>query len=537
MKIRSYLMAVSAAALMAGTAHADPLDFRIANVDEIPNNGQEDVAQFPVLLANEVDDDIIEDVRFEIEIFDGVNGDNAPTGQDFLFLDNITVQIDLGDYLTASGSGPSSLDIHKGTDTGGQVGGNWTNISPDGRFLEATVSRTAGRSTIGFALNLDINPVLCSAKSDYEFVVKIDAFTDNGVGAPIAVFGGGAERALLKCADGVVATVVDDSVGDNLAGGASFDSIIDLPTYTTFESPQEDGPFLGLQNFQGVFDEGLNNTSLGWVKYAFNNNAVTAFGLASPDNEYMDETLVDEIKFSVEFDDDQGMSDTLVTPFFPPYGANDFQSIVGNVSTHFIDPDDAADALLHQIFVFADNSGLPMVQQQPRVVDSMITFNRTYLAAEGGDAFCGDGPLDTLERQGRRFGFFDWVGDSSKPTSNIFRITGLSEVEDTEVIITMDNSTSDTDGDTTVSIPATDVVNGTYLIGSDTLLTNEFGMFGVADFHMLFKTRAGDLDVDRLQIDTSGSLNDFGDGSNLSINLLSSERTPLLDGDQELGSE
>jgi len=103
MKLRSFLTAASAVALMAGTAHANPLGFRMVDADGVDDNAQEEI----VNLALE-SNDMSASASFEFEIFD-VAGAEFPTQND------LDIVITLPEGVTFAAPGGNSTDPVSGT--------------------------------------------------------------------------------------------------------------------------------------------------------------------------------------------------------------------------------------------------------------------------------------------------------------------------------------------------------------------------------------------------------------------------------------
>jgi hypothetical protein len=135
------------------------------------------------------------------------------------------------------------------------------------------------------------------------------------------------------------------------------------------------------------------------------------------------------------------------------------------------------------------------------------------------------GALDTLQREGQVFGFFDWNAEAG-PVNSVYRVTGLSNTEDTPLTVVFENSRSGQNGSFTTVIPASEVSNGEFTMASRLLISELNPGFDRADIQFNFQTTNG-LDVDRL-ISSNGLVTDFGGGANFTF---FGGTQPLFDGD------
>ena len=124
-----------------------------------------------------------------------------------------------------------------------------------------------------------------------------------------------------------------------------------------------------------------------------------------------------------------------------------------------------------------------------------------------GDTAVDNTDLDELLRQGSNTTDFEWVGDTSTSTGNIFRAVGLGATLPT-IRVTLSDSTADVDGEYVVT-PAGTLTNGE-LILTEADIENAVGSaFGRAD--VTFSFEAAGVTVRRFLVGNNGTLTDMGD--------------------------
>jgi hypothetical protein len=106
---------------------------------------------------------------------------------------------------------------------------------------------------------------------------------------------------------------------------------------------------------------------------------------------------------------------------------------------------------------------------------------------------------NAIVREGTTTDTFEWVGDSTKSTANLFRVTGLGSTVPV-IRVTLDGSTNDMDGEYTVT-PTGALNNGELIITTANVTDAVGGNFGRADISFSFE--ANGLTVRRLMV-TSG---------------------------------
>jgi len=384
------------------------------------------------------------------------------------------------------------------------------------------------------------------------YALKVDVTTLNDGGAPLSgtpIFGqtvSGADAIILQCVDGIVHDVNSDEDSSN--------SRVALSNYNTFLpgffANDDDTQQLPLQgNFS--FDFGLIQqnqlaaTVLGRITHDIDTTAVIKLGPSTDTNNFLDTGDIESMGYSIQYGDVTGMPATRLT--LPGAGS----VLVGNnPATNSADVSWGPGAInslyssSNDLIVIATTSVGPEIEEQEvSVTDSFVTFiDDSMGVSEFDDDLCGNGPLDTLQRQGRRFGFFDWIGED-RPVRNVFRISGLphdatgASPEDVELDLIFNNSRGGPayEGRFDMVIPAGDISNGVVSITSDDFDVINPG-HDQSDVLILVQDTSQDIDVDRLQVDRTGAINDFGDGANFGLNIFG-EVTPIGDGDAELGSE
>ena len=497
MKIKSLLAGISTLALTAGSAHA--LVLEVANVNGTMNDAQEAV----VALANETVNTGI-DAVFEFQI-------RVSAGAAFPAGDNVDIIIDLPSGVTFGTGGVTAGDVYNGTN-GSITGASLTSGGAEGsdvvRLLVSIDPQTMQpRETIGFQIPLEIADAGCDGKSTDTVDITVEARTEAGT----RIDGGVASGAIIQCTDALVGEVLSDEATDD-----SFVALVN--DYNNFGDA-------------GAPAGGATSTVLGTVEYMVDNTAIATVGANSAANTNFVVSDVDELTFDVVFENATGIDDVVIDGISGVQSGNVFSFTIPDTSGVFAGPQD--------ITVFADADATTFIATQEVVVrNAVLTYDNMNLATETevgnpGDVFCGHGDLDFLQREGREFGFFDWVAEMGA-VNNLFRVTGLSTTEDTPYSLTFDNSRTGQDGTFSGVIAAADVVEGEYVFSS----RNQFSMlnpgYGRADVNMIFETN-NDLDVDRL-ISSNGVVASYGDSANSDVDR-TGPRTPATDSDQTNGSE
>lgn len=166
-----------------------------------------------------------------------------------------------------------------------------------------------------------------------------------------------------------------------------------------------------------------------------------------------------------------------------------------------------------------DVDGTTQIAQQPvTTTNGTLEFGAPGIVTNEPIA---DATLDDINYEGVTCGTFDWVGDSSKPTKNIFRVTGAGAAT-TNVIATLSNSSEGINGSMTLT-QAYDFTDPEVIITQDHI-TDDFGDFGRADVLFNFIGGATGIDCDRLMnSDSANIITAFGNNN--------STATTTADGD------
>ena len=141
--------------------------------------------------------------------------------------------------------------------------------------------------------------------------------------------------------------------------------------------------------------------------------------------------------------------------------------------------------------------------------------------------------LGRIRRDGPTTGFFEWVGDSTLSTGNVFRITGFGATAPTASVI-VNNSSTGMNGEYVVTLPTP--TNGEVII-NNAWLTNRIGNFGRADLQFSFHSNALDntatpgdgVVVRRFMVGSNGTLFDMGNDNDDANGVRAGAVAPNLD--------
>lgn len=477
MKMMKLLGAASAAALIAGAAHAQ-LDLVQVDPGTAPD------VDAPIVLAEEIDFDALSDLTtgdsatFGLEV---LTQGQIPPGQNIL----LTVDVTGGIY---------SEDLADGTDyvvagaTGAVRQANGTAGSSSVQFLITTdTSDTSafggGTDSIGLEL-----PITVPACGDVSFTVT--QFETEVGGNPIeggtAVLSDGAGDAqpAITCEDAFVATLAPD------AAVSTVDFANDFTTFVVA------GPDIAGTAVLGDF-----------------NLAVTAgvdidlSGTAAAPGD------VTGFDVSIDFADATGIDDGTATATAGSIFADANVAPTGN--SIVLSSNIAATASPSTGTFDIDAAGAPDAILAQAVTASGGTIDLTGTYLQMTDAFVSQ-DVEDLIFNGSTFGPFDWVADTNGRVNSIFRVTGLDSIaNDIPALLIVENARAGAsfNGVFPFTVAASDV-QGSEVRYTSSTLESIAGAFGTADVTMVFGETL-DLDVDRLLSGPStATVVPFGDGAN-----------------------
>lgn len=189
----------------------------------------------------------------------------------------------------------------------------------------------------------------------------------------------------------------------------------------------------------GVSYNALNNSTIGTL--AFTNDAQALVAIGGAASSWNSATQVDEAQIVVSLDDASGF--TSVT--LDGTGTNDTTVALTGGSATF-DLTDNASAGLDTTELAA---GVNVILNAD--TDDTTLINETNftiaVSAEGAAAsnltIGGGSDTEQLTRQGESSATFEWVGDATASTSNVFRFTGLSTTQPPAISFIVSNATTD----------------------------------------------------------------------------------------------
>jgi len=486
MKLKSLLLTAAAVALTAGQASA----YEINPIN--PVGGITPALELAISdPANTSATPIVGNFIFNVDL-EGV-GASLPSG------DNIAVRIDLPSNVSFNVAA-SPLSILPGADgvapagvtlqAGGGVGDDFV------EYLYAVDSdNNLDDMSIGFDFDLQLSS--CATDGTFRAVLQLA-----GTASPVFIEGdpfAESTDVISPCESAKDGVVTSDEAGP----GPVDNTVILLPDYVD-----------------------LNDGTLGAVNYTIDPNI--AIDLAGTPFEAQD---VASITFDVQFADVTGI-DTLTVGGLPAtlVPADNLFRVVAN------SPADVAlltDGIADDIVITTTGTA-EITAQTVSITNAVCSFvqgataRADFIVSEMG----AEGGLDTLQREGQVFGFFDWNAEAG-PVNTVYRVTGLSTTEDTPLTVVYENSNAGENGSFEMVIAAADVNNGEYIITSRTQLADLNPGYDRADIQFNFETTNG-LDVDRL-ISSNGIVTDYGDGANGTTfdNVNPGDSFPSVDGDND----
>jgi len=451
MKITKLLAATSILAMTATSAHA--LD--IVNGTNVGSPG------FLNPLANELclgdgGDAVAGTLRHTITLTSGGN-----------FPQNLRIDVTLPSGVTFNGASTGGDVTARGTATDAslQTGG------ADGDSTAQYILSETNASGTGIYFDLNVEVSDCPDGSGIEFVVfdtqnnlfvEGDAVVNsNEVDTPMTMV----PTALPGCADGITGELLADDPEKEIILGA-FDTIAD--------------------NVVGTFE------------YTINPNVSTTAG-----NSPITNADISGVDWTVTVEDGDSLS------FATNVTTGNVSSAFGTGVTASENNDTFASGVVNEIAI--NENGRDPIPNQSVMFEAEVDFTT---ASGLRDKESDTAMFDPLNRDGRNFGRFDWVGSGNGAgTVTVFRVTGLDTEDPTPYTVELSNTPNGTyDG----------VYNGVVAGGNDgeiTLVsTNLFGVDSPVDFvrgdvTICFETNNTRVDVDRLLL-RNGIVSAFNDGAN-----------------------
>lgn len=480
MKLTKLFAGVSAGALLAGAAFAD--EVTVNNVDATA-----DGVAAGYLLAEELD-----------------VADAAPT-TDLEF----TVHPDSAADWASLGAAELTVTLTGAVFDTNISTANFSNGAGGTCSVSAVSGGAAGTSTATFSID-DIEDcddgygdgVYTTGVDDDDMEFDLPVLvTDNDVNFTVAItrVSNGASIASLTHDANTATTAIDnwieanDSFALTIASDATTttnDSVISL----------SDGYDL-LVNADGST---TNAGVVGTLQLALTGN-IDLDGTAAADNA----TQIDGIEITITLGDATGIESVTLSQAANDSDTEDF---VGNSATFSLA---AGGATSNATLDIADLiAGLTVTLNEDTDADTLIS-NTTVSASIGVDYDAAtdlidesdSGSLDALDRQGTTSTTFEWVGDTTTSTGNVWRVVGLDDTLPT-IRVTLNNSTNDVDGEYELT-PANSASNGELIITSADVENAVGSEFGRADVSFSFE--ANGITIRRFLFGTNGTLTDMGD--------------------------
>ncbi|WP_371396361.1 hypothetical protein [Fretibacter rubidus] len=478
MTFKSLLAAASLVALSAGTAGA----LTIPATSVVPNGIipalELQLPGTPALTGN---------FTFNVETETG----NYPNGNNLL----VTINLPSGLVFASNLSGNTVVPAANAqgvVNGGGTTGANTVT-------LLVSLDDIYNSNVLGLALPLRLDA--CPAAGDFvEVLVRTESGTNIEEGRATTA------NIIAPCQSAVNGVVASDET--------TSDTIISLPSYTTLTPSQ-----------QLFFSPTPVGSVLGTIDFAINplvSKSLTAVTPLVPSD-------IERIRAVIQFEDVSAFDNVYIDN--RTAGISSFSNTATYSTT---DPTDLGELLdgnpANGEIALAVDGTTQIPTQTVRVISSTVEFVDSgpvdFITSEAGPT----GNLDTLQREGREFGFFDWnSGGDGSGTVTVYRITGLTGP--TDFTVTLDNSNAD----------------GTYtgqltpdMTGEAILFSTDMGGTlpdGVVRYDALInlETSSTTVDVDRL-LSKGGIVTNFGDGANNSYRNPSFNQ-PSWDSDNLLGSE
>lgn len=147
-------------------------------------------------------------------------------------------------------------------------------------------------------------------------------------------------------------------------------------------------------------------------------------------------------------------------------------------------------------------------------ISTQVNFSTLGLSDE---APIGAAPIDSLDRQGQTFGWFDWVGSNASNTITVLRVTGLPKGDDIRYTVQFRNTNDGTDATYNGTATAADLADSEFALYSHTGFGTSNADYTRGDVLVTFETAVTTVDVDRLMI-RNNVISAYNDGSNSNDN-------------------
>lgn len=504
MSTRKLLISAAAAALMAGSAAA--LGVTQGDASTLGTDGPTALAGTPFTAAAVVANEATlaaagsDMAMFELRI--------ASTGS-FAASENYFVDLSV--------SGGTFAELLTGAEvTDGDTGIGGTGITISGSSVQIVGQAQTGQvgenavrylvsnsPTVGDHFGIEVPVTYSGCPADLTFTVAIQT------SAGVTFEEGTATLAApaITCGNAYQGTISSDVVA-----GAN-DSVLTSPTFATWAVTTTSGTD---DNADGVTAASSDNTpanqaTLGVVNVAFDPDGVAATFLTSL-NDTLTAPLVGgagettSVDFDVTVPTPAGILSTGLFEGAEPNvvfaaGVASQTDLIPGAAT--LSSNDHIENITFQI-----DGTTQIAQQTPTTSNGVLNFGAAGIIT---DEPIADASLDDINYEGVTCGTFDWVGDSTKPTKNIFRVTGAGAAT-TNVIATLSNSSEGINGSMTLT-QAYDFTDPEVIITQDHI-ADVFGDFGRADVLFNFIGGATGIDCDRLMnSDSANIITAFGNNN------------------------
>lgn len=497
MSTRKYLISAAAAALMAGSAAAlgvaqGDASGGVAGPTALPGTpiaAAVVVAEEATLAATGSDMQM-----FEITI----SSTGTFAASENYFVDLTVSGGTFAEALTGAevtnGSGGAPVTI-----SGSSVQAIGAGVPQDGQIGDTSVRYLVSNSpSAGDNFGIEVPVTYSGCPADLTFTVSVQ--TSGGV-----IFEEGTATLAapaITCGNAYLGTIATDVVA-----GAN-DSVLASPAFATFLTTVTRSATDELATgtpVAGGLDTGTTG-ALGVITATFDPDGVATSFLTSLDSSTGPLTGAAAEVTSLDFDMSLPTPAGVLSADFQQVGEGAVAMTTGTGSfSDTITPVLTTDPHVENIVLTIDGTTL-IAQQDVTTTNGVLNFGAA-LGIVASEAVA-DATLDDLNFEGVTCETFDWVGDASKPTQNIFRVTGHGSAT-TSVIATATNSSEGLDGSAALTEPY-DFTDPEIVITASHL-TDALGDFGRADISMNFIGGNSALDCDRLMnSDAANIITPFG---------------------------